>query len=303
MDYFDLLENQVNQQVFYTIGSGASANELSWQIWSKPKGAKFIYMFVLGAGGGGGGGTSAVGANNAGGGGGGSGAIVCAIAPANLIPDTLYVSVGLGGRGGEPNGNGLEGGISYISTQPNLEFSNVILASTSTASSTAKGGTPSAGVGTGAGGFDGTGIGSALGAHLTMYNSQVGQNGNSGYLNPIIIQLNYTGGAGGGSTASATTSSTSGGSVSELGFVPMVKGGDVGQDGSNGFLSWLPDQVVSNRLPFMSTGGAGGGGNFSGTGGNGGRGQFGSGGGGGGAGTVGGRGGDGGNGIIIIQTW
>ncbi len=48
MDIFNLPNNDINNSVFYNIGSGDT-----WQTWTKPRNAKFIYLNVIGGGGGG----------------------------------------------------------------------------------------------------------------------------------------------------------------------------------------------------------------------------------------------------------
>jgi hypothetical protein len=110
LDVFHIPSNSDNSKIFYAQGSTA------WQTWQKPRGAKFIQVFCLGAGGGGGGGRSSA-AGGAGGAGGGSGGIVRALIPAFLLPDTLYIQVGTGGTAGQSGATGAGGavgGISYI---------------------------------------------------------------------------------------------------------------------------------------------------------------------------------------------
>jgi hypothetical protein len=78
---------QANYQEFY--GGGTTRD------WVKPRGASMVRMMLIGAGGGGGNGTASVG-----GGGGGSGAVTSWIGPAMFIPDTLRITVGVGGTSG-----------------------------------------------------------------------------------------------------------------------------------------------------------------------------------------------------------
>jgi len=78
---------QANYQEFY--GGGTTRD------WIKPRGASMVRMMLIGAGGGGSNGTSAQG-----GGGGGSGAVTSWIGPAMFIPDTLRITVGVGGTHG-----------------------------------------------------------------------------------------------------------------------------------------------------------------------------------------------------------
>ena len=62
--------------------------------WVKPQGASFVWFTLIGAGGGGDGSTT----------GGGSGAVTNCMVPAFLIPDSLQISVGLGGAVGANGG-------------------------------------------------------------------------------------------------------------------------------------------------------------------------------------------------------
>ena len=110
IDIFGLPDTTDNFQVFYTNGSTNS-----WQMWTKPRNCKFVSFFVIGGGAGGGGGQSTVSTARTGGGGGGGSSSVRAIFPANLIPDILYIQVGVGGAGGTAAGNGTAGSLSYVS--------------------------------------------------------------------------------------------------------------------------------------------------------------------------------------------
>lgn len=78
---------QANYQEFF--GGGTTRD------WVKPRGASMVRMMLIGAGGGGGNGSTSVG-----GGGGGSGAVTSWIGPAMFIPDTLRITVGVGGTSG-----------------------------------------------------------------------------------------------------------------------------------------------------------------------------------------------------------
>ena len=124
MDFFNLQNNNLNNQVFFANGS------TTWQLWQKPKNCKFVYFFVIGGGAGGGGGRSgAAGIERYGGGGGGSSPITKGIFPANLLPDILFVKVGRGGNGGVAGSSGSNCSFSYVSLQPNTSDFNVVLAS------------------------------------------------------------------------------------------------------------------------------------------------------------------------------
>jgi hypothetical protein len=72
----------------------------TWQTWVKPRGAKTVNFFVVGAGSGGGGGFLAATGAKGGGAGGGNGGYVKLTLPVSLLPDILYVLPGTGGTGG-----------------------------------------------------------------------------------------------------------------------------------------------------------------------------------------------------------
>ena len=267
----------------------------SWQTFQKPRNAKFIEIFCLGAGGGGG--HSINGATTVNGpGGGGSGGIVRGIIPAFLLPDTFYIQVGKGGTGGRVSGNsGLAGGISYISLNGTTSEQTLICKSST---GVAGGGGPSQTAGVGA-----TVAVPALSAfgNLGLFTAIVGVVGSTGGLsNPtvgssqIALATNITtGGAGGGGKSGAAFAY--GGTIiaAPVILTSTVAGGQItGQDGNNGYGTFSP---------FCGTGGAGGASIITGIGGKGGKGFYGCGGGGGGAGSVtGGFGGDGGDGLVII---
>lgn len=106
----------VNEQIFTNSGSGT---------WTKPSGALFCYVKVIGAGSGGGGGAFDSDRNGAvyGGSGGSGGAVSEATLPASILGSTESVMVGAGGAGGSgvsgpsgygPGEAGTEGGSSYF---------------------------------------------------------------------------------------------------------------------------------------------------------------------------------------------
>jgi hypothetical protein len=121
-DNFNITDTSENNQVFFSNGG-------IWQIWSKPNNVKFIHFYMLGGGGGGGGGRATSVTSRTGGGGGGSSSISSGIFFANLLPDILYIQVGIGGSGGTSTLNGSSGTVSYVSIQPNTTTSNVVLVS------------------------------------------------------------------------------------------------------------------------------------------------------------------------------
>ena len=283
-----------NTQVFY-------ANYVI-QTWQKPRGCKFVYIFSLGGGGGGGGGVSgAAGTNRIGAGGGGAGGFNHQIIPAIFLPDTLYILVSTGGRGGNPNSNG-----SGAPQSNYIRMGNLIPALPQGMSFN----TPARGNPGQAGGAGGTSVGSATniyGRSSIFSTPAIAQAGGGGGSAASGTSLNIlfpvtAGAAGGGASAGGT--SFAGGNINPNGFVPLIQGGqNPGDNGQNGFGVYNTIDILTSSNPFFFTGGAGGAGNATGTGGNGGKGGFGCGGGGGGAGVTGGRGGDGGDGLVIISWW
>jgi len=305
MDIFNLPNNDINNTIFYTSGSGDT-----WQTWYKPRNTKFIYITTIGGGGGGGSSpNTGVGTTRNGGGGGGCSSIANGYFPAVHLPDVLYVQVGTGGGGGVLGTAGSNGNISYVSAQPNNLRTNVVLAN---GNSGGGGGGAGTGASVGAAGIAGTVLtqtNCGL-SYLGSINFNVGQVGVAGgttngvgssYISYI---LPVTGGAGGAGVTSGNLTGT-GGSLAGGSIWPTISGGiagtsNPGGDGNSGY-SFLPSPNTNRDLPLFSTGGAGGGSSSLSSGGNGGNGGFGS-GGGGGAGGVNapGRGGDGGNGLVII---
>jgi len=309
MDFFNL-PNLASQNTFFF------ANGSAWQVWNKPNNCKFVYIFAIGGGGGGGGGrTSALNTSTGGGGGGGS-AITVSLFPANMLPDTIYIQVGLGGTGGNSSTTGNAGTLSYISAQPNTTALNILMQNGSAgAGGGGGGGTTVIGSG-GTGGTAWTNSSFVFG-NLGLVTSDAGQNGANGgtqttngvSLTPSRI---CTGGAGGGGVNSGTAGSSHlGGNITGSGFLSSIIGGtndvtDGTQNGGSGYKS-LNNFLTPFETPMFFTGGAGGGSsNTTGrAGGRGGFGSYGSGGGGGGgaySGT-GGLGGDGGDGLVLITCW
>lgn len=286
-------------QTFYAGGTNR------WQTWQKPRGAKFIQLFCVGAGGGGGGGRTNFAAGSGGGGGAGGG-VTKLIIPALLIPDTLYIQIGVGGAGGANGGTGVTGGvggISYISLAPTTTAANVLLASST---STAGGGTGGA-LGAANGGAAATVFTSAAGVFSSLgiftatagpvgSNSGAGSTGAPGINLTALASSITSGGAGGGGIA---TSPGQGGSIfgASVFLTSTIVGAVTGSTptkGQDGYTIFSPT--------FCSTGGAGGtsGTNLAAA--SGGAGGIGSGGGGAGGGTAPATGGNGGNGLVIITT-
>lgn len=295
-----------------------AGNTTSWQHWAKPRGANMIYMMAIGAGGGGGGGFSrATTADGAGGGGGGTGAVARFFGPACMVPDNLYIQVGIGGLGGAAGATGTAGGISYVSmggypagTLANFTVDNNLFLMSNAAGAGAGGG----GTATTAGAAGAAGtipvIGSQnRGGYAGMWFGTVGLVGFIGGVitdgaganatNVLSDGVPFSGGAGG---SGSTGANVNGGQVTGAGFYQTIPGGTgtgAAINGGGGY-SWDPN----SSMFLSSTGGSGGASVDAAQGGNGGKGGFpASGGGGGGAGTTGGRGGDGGDGCVIIICW
>jgi len=280
---YNLPDTSFRTQVFYQSGN-----------WIKPQGITMVYVTLIGGGGGGAGGQSTEsGVAGNGGGGGGTGAISRAMISADLLEDRLIVTVGRGGTGGVPNGDGAVGSESRV---------DGIVAFLSTIMTAGGSSTQGLASGTGGSGGQATTVQTANLASMGIFISNAGgTGGSSGVPNitygalPLAGPLSITPGCGGG-TKTVSNTSTDGGSIIGAGVVPNFSGGT--SEGTNGISS-----QINSLSPLIFLGGTGGGGNGNGTGGNGGDGGIGSGGGGGGAGITGGRGGNGGNGLVIINCW
>jgi hypothetical protein len=308
IDVFDVPNLGVYNKVFYP-------NSSSWQVWKKPSNIKFIYFYVIGSGGAGGGGRTGNINTGGGGGGGASSSISVGLFPAFLLPDTLYIQVGLGLNGAIANQGASSGQLSYVSVAPNTTAINIVMQSGNVSAGGGGGGTSSlAGVG-GTAGTIWTYANFPL-AEMGMVTSVGGQNGASGGTTvsvggSVTPTLPISGGAGGGGESSSVQS-FAGGNIIGSGFLPTISGGTNNVNtslvnGNDGFISIVPTTESFLDLPLLFTGGSGGGAchttGF--TGGFGGDGSYGSGGGGGGASYngTGGSGGRGGDGLILITCW
>jgi hypothetical protein len=307
-----------------------ATNGTDWVSWNKPRNARFIRFFAVGGGGGGGGGSNSGSLGYGfGGGGGGGGAVTTVFVPAFLVPDTLYVQVGLGGAGGTSGASTGTGG-AWAGGTAGIAGGSTIIAITNTGGGTLVIGGGGAGGGATTvtnsynGGGGGAGVGSSFFGPLALVSYVTG--GASGTIPPNDItaaspNVNVTsfgttgGGAGGNMYVIAPKYNHDGASIvfpdlSYLAYTNIVGGlsTDTGNlNAANGIL-------FSKQKPFISSGGAGGGANGSGgigagrLGGNGGNGALGSGGGGSGGNTYYGSvgscyGGSGGNGFAIITSY
>jgi hypothetical protein len=270
--------------------------------WTKPAGAKMVYVLVFGGGGGGGSGrkrsiaglaTAASGAA-----GGGAGGRTELWIPASLLGSTETVTVGAGGTGGaaqttdDTNGNAGSG-------QTDSTFGSLARAR---AGSSGSGGTTSAVSGAVAGGglaemITNTTYGSSGGGGSTTTGSAGDRGGYRG----------GGGGGGGGFQASSTTIRNGGagglgGSLFDTSTSSTAGGGTAGN--TSGAPNGGPGAAASSR--FVGGSGGGGGASNSTTAGNGGAGGYPSGGGGGGGAgyTVNsGAGGNGGDGYVRVVTF
>ena len=303
IDYFNVSDNALYNQVFYTKGS------TDWQIFQKPNYCRLVSIFCIGGGGGGGAGQQGAGSTSRrGGGGGGSAGYSLGIFSASQIPDTLFVQPaqgGSGGVGGATGSAGSSGGISYVSIAPNTTSINILVQSGASG-----GGGGTQGSSTGAGGSAGSVWAGSILNNLGLVTSVAGQVGSTGQVGSIptaiaISSITTAGGGGGGYTTSVAYA---GGNITGAGFVPTITGGtgfinSNGTDGDGGYMTYNPALNSPTRQPLVFTGGAGGGCSNNFIGGAGGNGAFGCGGGGGGAGVTSsaGNGGKGGDGIMIIS--
>lgn len=261
--------------MFFDLPRGAKVDKYlagmpttQWLTWTNPRN-EYSNAIILAAGGGAGGGNGTTTIGGRGGGAGGFGHIYC---PLSLLPDTLYIQVGLGGA------IGTTGSGTYVNLYPviNIIANNLIYCD---------------------GGQGGSG---SNGGSVVIYNTlgiaqgYTGGSGTAGVTGGAATSsLPTTGspiyGGGGGSFGGA---GVGGGMTSVSSLYPSIAGATGTNVGNNGFVIWKPFTVFGGC-------GAGAGG---GIGRNGGNGIMGSGGGGGGGASGGsvGTGGQGGAGFVII---
>ena len=277
--------------------------------WIKPYGKTMLDITLISGGHGGGGGFSGASTTQrGGGGGGGSSNIVKVQIPLFMLPDELYITVGIGGAGGAAGANGTQGKPSYVTLSASVSNNqNNCIASPLSAG--AYGGSQGfAGTGTG-GGAAGNGaiVASASDSSLSnrgVWNALAGQSGVAGGAGGGVTQQTFPatgivvmGGCAGAGTA-ASTSEAGGGItaisnvyISENRPLPLAAGS---VSGSGGY------SLFNGMFSYPGLGGSS---SNAGIGGDGGDGGFGSGGGGGGGGTTGGKGGNGGSGLVTMIAW
>ena len=272
LDFSHIVNSQQDIKIFYNTGT--------WQTWTRPRKCEYVYIICIGGGAGGSGGFIGTGRP---GNGGGGGAITRGLFNSNLLPDDLYVNVGIGGKGGVSTSLGENATKSYVSMRPNITASNIILTSGNSAANNVS----SENIATIA-----NMVFSSLGTFISTPGATVITENNIEPFDASVLTPGCSGGFYSGTT------NLPGYSIIETTISPLIEGGAAavgsgnGGKGADGITSWKP---------FFSLGGAGGGGSYLGIGGNGGNGGFGSGGGNGGNGSVaGGKGGDGGDGLVIM---
>lgn len=291
-------------KVYY---ANTGVNLQGFQKWNKPRGASMVYMNTVAGGGGGGGGFS--GTSAGGGGGGACSGSVRFLCPAVFLPDTMYVQVGAGGKGGAADAAGTAGLNSYILTSPTAVLPNIVCYSGVNAPGGGAAGTGAAG---------GTGGSVPTVAVIQPINNLgiwfgivgiVGAAGGAPNANGTSVSAwgtrVHSAGAGGGGV---TSTDRNGGDqnvsaildMANQGYYPSVTG-SVAIGGRSGAING--GGGVNRLLPFFNSGGSGGATLDAGTGGIGGKGGYGCGGGGGGGSTTGGAGGDGGDGLVVIISW
>lgn len=288
LDLTGFLDGARDVSIFNTTGGGNA-----WQTWVKPRGTKTVFIFCLGSGGGGGAGFSGASLTARGGGGGGGSSGQCmGQFQSHMLPDILYIQVGVGGVGGSA------GALSYVSVLPLIAAANILAVSTTTNPGTGANGSATAG---GAGGSGGGGPtpNNASFALLGNVVFQISQNARAGGAHTgavggshTFLQSQVVMGGMGGAGVGTTDNEFAGGAVLVAGIMRGIDGGTAGGGAGNaGYFI---------RKPFCMAPGSGGGSSGTGTGGRGGDGSYGCGGGGGGGGVTGGLGGRGGDGLVII---
>jgi hypothetical protein len=287
---------------------------ISFQQWIKPRGVNMSYIVCIGGGGGGGGAHSAASGTNGGGGGGGAcSGISRLIVPTFLLPDSLYIQVGVGGIGGNATVAGGAGTNSYIMLAP-IAFTatNALLASNTNAPGGGGAGTNGA---VGTAGTVPTIATATMLSTIGQFSADVGLVGATGGAVAggngtdvtawASIPLSRGAGGAGANNANFNGGRQTANAATNFTYINWpTTAGAVAAGGTGGTTSAnIGGAGVSLLAPFIQSGGGGGGSNVSGIGGNGGKGGIGCGGGGGGKGTTGGRGGDGGNGLVAIFSW
>jgi hypothetical protein len=276
-----------NTQIFQNSGT--------WQTWIKPRNAKMVSFFVIGAGAGGGGGFQAASGVISGGAGGGTAGYTKLTVQASILPDILYALPGTGGAGGTGGASPTAGSSatkSFVCLTPNTSsISNIVCTSGNVAAT--GGGAGSTIASTGGSSETIATAANMIFANLGQFTSAVGIGGGAGAVGnagTVAYSSFLMTGVGGGGTGTGAGFTSA---VAYTMMFPAITAAPVNTRGVDGTIYYRPT--------FILFGGRGGGGGT--TGGNGGNGAPGCSGGGGGAGTTSaGNGGRGGDGFIIITT-
>ena len=296
--------------------------------WTKPAGAKLVYVEVIGAGGGGGGGYgNTAGTWRRGGAGGGAGALAVKFFPASALTATVDVVIGAGGTAGQGGSStsGTDGGNGGISKFGLTQSSGLWSFPGGGGYRGAIGNSSGGGGGgtAGAGQVGQSGANSAGGLPGLSSATALAGAGAAGVSAANGGLAEYGGGAGGGATA--------GGSLTGGGSLHGAAGGGAGGGVTVGNVEYAggaggatasytagagsaggavgggagTSGVAGDGYSIQGGGGGGGGGNGTATGGAGGDGGAPGGGGGGGGGgtTTGGAGGTGGRGEVRVWVW
>ena len=292
--------------------------------WTKPVGAKLVYVECVGAGGGGGGGRGGVGTQlRLGGSGGGAGALARRFFPADGLAATVDITVPAGGTGGGNQADGVAGttskfgavqgtglwafGGGYGCGNATNNLSGGAGGGTASvggngSASSAPGGFPGAGSATAIGGQGAASVVIGAGGNAEYGGGAGGGTQNSGNWTFIGGSSLYGPAGGGAGGACLTDDSEVAGSAGGAHGSYVAGGGGAGgavNGGAGG------NGATGNGYSTCGAGGGGGGGQDSGTGGAGGTGGApGGGGGGSGGGTSsGGTGGTGGRGEVRVWVW
>jgi hypothetical protein len=240
--------------------------------------------------------------------------------PAFLIPDTLYVQVGLGGAGGAAqtvnatDGNaGTAGGTSYVALYPSYsgttQRGNLLLSNGSTAALGGGAGTATTGAGGSGGAATSAGSSNINPFYLGIgqFTSTAGQAGASTNTLDLIISGITCGGAGGGQCSSIGVGVGGGAINSPSALIPYLTSLAGGAFSATQLVTGNGKDGYAVKKPLMYIGGTGGNGLSGNNAGIGGNASIGSGGGGGGgcgsASFNSGAGGNGGDGIVIITSY
>jgi hypothetical protein len=271
--------------------------------WTKPAGAKMVYVLLFGGGGGGGSGrkrsSGGLATAASGGAGGAAGGRTELWIPASALGATVTVTVGAGGTGGAARTNNDTNGIDG-SGQTNSSFGSFALAR---AGSSGAGGSTT----TVSGGISGGGLAEAT-SSSSLYGSNGGGGSTGGGTSGERGGYRPGGGGGAGGFAASSTTERAGGNGGLGGSLFDTSTSSTAGGATGGNIVGAPNGGPGAAASSYFVGGSGGGGGASSgtTAGNGGAGGYpAGGGGGGGAGyTVNsGAGGNGGNGYVRVVTF